>query len=164
MRTGHYFLYVSETLNDLYDSKNLVYEYNDDTAYRVHNYSFNTAVRARYMAIRIYNPYYTADTAKLLANNTTKMSTNCYVRLFEFNAYGEERSYQVNRYPYSKIAYNKTKQRYSLIAGKLPSEAYSCLNNDIKTKQNLGVFKAFCESDPGNGYNRNRTVCKPYRR
>lgn len=148
LRTGHYFLYVSETLNDLYDSKNLVYEYNDDTAYRVHNYSFNTAVRARYMAIRIYNPYYTADTAKLLANNTTKMSTNCYVRLFEFNAYGEERSYQVNRYPYSKIAYNKTKQRYSLIAGKLPSEAYSCLNNDIKTKQNLGVFKAFCESDP----------------
>lgn len=100
LRTGHYALYASNSLDTLFNSENQVFEFKNEGSATVplsQTITFKTSKTAQYVAARIYNPYATSDFDTLYANSTTKEHTNCYVRLLEFNIFGNDTGYSISR-------------------------------------------------------------------
>ncbi len=100
LRTGHYALYASNSLDTLFNSENQVFEFKNEGSATVplsQTITFKTSKTAQYVAARIYNPYATSDFDTLYANSTTKAHTNCYVRLLEFNIFGTDTDYTFSR-------------------------------------------------------------------
>lgn len=123
LRTGHYAIFVSDSLDTLFNSENRIFEYKNDnknnTVSKAHKITVNNGMQAKYVAARIYNPYATDDFETLAAHPTTKMQTNCYVRLLEFNVFGADDSYSIKRTQHNTLSnYTSTLQlKNNLIKG-----------------------------------------------
>ena len=122
LRTGYYQIFAGNDLDTLYD----------EPLYTLKNYTAKTQrqlltaknegdLSARYVAIRIYDPYCVAT-----ANDTTASFVNRYIRLLQFNVYG----YAVEDENFFATSYNGTVAEYqnkvditkSVIGGKNPAK------------------------------------------
>ncbi len=140
LRSGHYAVYVSNDINTIYDDSNKVYEFKNDNTSSVafsHRLSFNAKKQGRYVALSIYNPYSTTDLNKLLADDITKNAINCYVRLFEFNVFGESGGYKFTR-KHEAYSSNYTpilESKKNLIKDRLASSAFVYKDSNINDDQ-----------------------------
>ena len=128
LRTGSYLLYASEQYDKLFTDSGLLYKcFNEIVQIRSQLYTFRS-LRARYVALRIYNPYGTDSEKELKGNSATKVADNAYVRLFQFNVYGEE-PIQIKKSVMSAGEFNNiAKSRSSLILNKQATSAYLYLS------------------------------------
>lgn len=104
--TGAYDLFASETEEELFSEENLVYSY-DKPADKVtiderHNvYTISGGLTARWVAMRIYNPYSTTDETILKDNEyLSRFADYGYIRINEFNVFADC-DYVVSRKHYS---------------------------------------------------------------
>lgn len=96
LRSGHYYLYASNSFETLFDDASLVYKnVYDQVGFRSQVFSFTADTYARFVAIRVFNPWATADETKLRTgtygpgSGATMSAGNAYIRMFEFNVFGE---------------------------------------------------------------------------
>ncbi len=159
LRTGRYVIYLSKNADDLYNESNRVFEYHRNfDSYLGQKITLKTPTDARYMGMKMLNPYASDDTDALMKNGTTATVGNCYLRLFEFNAFGtEEPNYALRRTSHDTQNYTNNAERNSLIDGLTPSSAFSVINNDPTTKKSLSV-----SSVKNSATKENITEAKPF--
>lgn len=104
LRMGHFSIYISNDITTLFNDTNKIFEFDNkdkaDVVPRSHIISFNNSKEpeAQYVALRVYNPYFTTNVAKLTEDSKAAPNTpaNCYIRLQEFNVYSTD-EYSVKR-------------------------------------------------------------------
>ncbi len=107
LRSGHYYVYASNNFETLFDDASLVYKnVYDQVGVRSQIFSFaaNTC-KARFVAIRVFNPWATTDETKLRTgtygpgSGATMTAGNAYIRMFEFNVFGYDSDVVESRDP-----------------------------------------------------------------
>ena len=144
LRTGSYLLYAADQYDKLFSADSMVYEcYNETVQNRSQLYTFNN-FQARYVAMRIYNPLGSGSEDVLKSTGVTKGADNCYVRLYEFNIYGDE-PIQIRKSVKSVDEFNEAVQkRNSLILNKQTTSAYLYLNG-----RNYDLYETIYETIDG---------------
>ncbi len=149
LRAGHYHLYASETREDLFKDESLVYKVVYDYVNQLGQiFNFPTPVKARYVAIRVFNPYATKDETEIRSGAigaATKSAGNAYIRMFEFNVFGaagatadvvENREYSYKKTndksdpsKYPEFTYNaELEEKNSLVANRTPEKMFFMKN------------------------------------
>lgn len=149
LRSGHYRLYVSKDKSTLFNDENLVYEHKNlkgGSTPRGQAFTF-TGTEARFVAIRVFNPYSTSDPVEIRSGSVgkaTQSAGNAYIRMYEFNVFGvaneakavaENRKYdyQLKQDPkpdkedpkYPEYTYNEEiSNKNSLVAGRAPEKMF----------------------------------------
>lgn len=151
LRSGHYRLYVSKDESTLFNDESLVYEHKNlkgGSTPRGQAFTF-TKTEARFVAIRVFNPYSTSDHVEIRSGfagtaTATQKAGNAYIRMYEFNVFGavkdakalgENRKYdyQLTQDPkpdkedpkYPEYTYNEEiSKKNSLVAGHAPEEMF----------------------------------------
>ncbi len=128
LQTSYYRIYASNSVDDLYLPENLVYEKRAEaTTTRSQVLTLENNVSARYVAMRVFNPC-GGNAEELAANPTTALYTNVYIRLLEFNVFGNE-PYSIKNSSRDIISHtNYLKTKKSIIEGKSPSKAFAFVN------------------------------------
>ena len=108
IRTGYYDVFVSDNIGDLFSEASKVFtcvNYGVQTRRQV--LSFTEPKAARFVAIRVYDPYSVDDPAAMNATDGLATDVNRYIRLQEFNVYGtinSDYSYTGSDYAQSDIS------------------------------------------------------------
>ena len=130
LQTKAFAVFASNSIDDLYLPESLVYERTNETSTTkdqiIH---FNNDFSARYVAMRIYNPL-GGTPEELAAHPTTAIYTNAYVRLLEFNIFGNE-PYSISPTSQDIKSYTSyLRGKNSLIEGKNPSSSFVYYNGN----------------------------------
>ncbi len=133
LQTKAYAIFASNSIDDLYLAESIVYERTNDLGTTkdqiIH---FNKDFSARYVAMRVYNAL-GGTPEELAQHQTTAIYTNCYIRLLEFNVFGNE-PYTLSPTSQNIKSYTSyLKEKNSLIEGKNPSSSFVYYNGNKET-------------------------------